>query len=217
MIGKKYALLLCLALAGCAKADTAGTATQAQHIPVPTDEADEGERAQIDATLSRIEELTRTLGKPHTFRSVPVVVTTSNQYTDHPAACVALGGEPQFILVKPGVFTEEAQIAPGNIESSLFRVLLHEIGHCYFHREHEEAQIEEAGRMIELTVNQQGVSGRIQFPYLDATVMVPENLTVPIALEKYYVAEILGLARAKTLDDLVPYAPLKYVDERDTQ
>lgn len=47
---------------------------------------------------------------------------------------------------------------------------------------------------------------------LDATVMVPETPTLPVALEKYYVAEILGLARAKRVEDLAAYAPVKLIN-----
>ena len=204
---------LILALAGCARDDSATKQTLA--IKVPADEADQGQRDQINASLAKIEGLTRALGQAHAFRSVPVIVTNDNHYTDHPAACVAVNRVPQFILVKPSVFDDEARMAPGEVESTLFRVLLHEIGHCYFLREHEQAEIEEPGRLVELSLKQRGVTAKVQFPSLDATVMVPENLSVPIALEKYYVAEILGLARAKTLQDFAPYAPLKYVDEPD--
>jgi hypothetical protein len=209
------ALALCLALFSCAKVEA--PLSQTPRIAPPADEAVAAERSQIDAMLSQIEAFTRLLGKPQSFRSVPVVVTTSNQYTNHAAACVAVSGAPQFILVKPSVFENEARISEGELESSLFRVLLHEIGHCYFHREHEAAEIGAPGQFVELAVKRKALTGKIQFPCLDATVMVPENLTVPIALEKYYVAEILGLARAKTLADLASYASLKYVDEPTPQ
>jgi hypothetical protein len=204
-------IALFLALAGCAKDDSARP--QSKSITAPEDQSDAAQRAQIDATLTKIEGLTSALGKPHTFRSVPIVVSTDTHYTDHPAACVALNRVPQFILVKPAVFEAEDRISPGGIDSTLFRVLLHEIGHCYFHREHEEEHISQPGRLVQLTVKQRGVTGKVDLPFLDATVMVPENLSVPIVLEKYYVAEILGVIRAKTLQDLAPYAPLKYVDE----
>jgi hypothetical protein len=203
-------IALLLAFTGCAKENSAATT---QSVTAPEDQADATQRAAIDATLTKIEAFTRILGKPHTFRSLPIVVTTDTHFTDHPAACVSVKGAAQFILVKPAVFEAEERIAPNKVDSTLFRILLHEIGHCYFHREHEEDHIAQPGRLVELTLNRQGVTSKVNVPFLDATVMVPENLSVPIALEKYYVAEILGVTRAKTLQDLAPYAPLKYVDE----
>jgi hypothetical protein len=205
----KSAWLLCglLGLASCAKDEAA------RRLPLPADEATSEERAAIDATLTRIEGLTVELGHPHAFRDLPVILTTDDRtYTDHPAGCVSVDGAPQFILVKRTVLLNEARIAEGGAESTLFRVLLHEIGHCYFHRSHEEAHISQDGEMIELTVGEDGAGSHLDYAVLDATVMVPETLTLPVALEKYYVAELLGLARAKSLEDLAPFAPsLKFV------
>ena len=48
---------------------------------------------------------------------------------------------------------------------------------------------------------------------IDSTVMVPEELLLPVALERYYVAEILNLARASRLEDLKPFAKVRYVRE----
>ncbi|MGZ3657257.1 MAG: hypothetical protein ACXVB9_02690 [Bdellovibrionota bacterium] len=212
--GKFSALALILFIGLCACSGGNDAKTQAKRLPLPTDEATSEERSQLDATLTQIEGITRDLGHPQTFRSIPVILTTDDHtYTDHPAGCVSSGGVPQFILVKRVVLENEARISEGQVESTLFRVLLHEIGHCYFSRQHEDAPIFEVGKNIELSVKRGNVGGKIQYPMLDATVMEPQNLTLPIALEKYYVSEILGMGRAKTLADLAAYAPLRYVAE----
>lgn len=204
MLRGKFCIILlasCLAFAGCARDGTRAKKAQLQR---PRDEASLEERAQINATVARIETLTKELGQPKTFRTLPIILSNEDSYTDHPAGCVSVeGGDPQFIVIKRSVFDKENDLAGAGVETSLFRVLLHEIGHCYFGRAHEEERLYTENMLIELGT----LEGEqpLVYPVLDVSVMVPESLTLPVALEKYYVAELLGISRAKKVEDFMPY------------
>jgi hypothetical protein len=188
-------------MAACSREDDA---KKNARLAPPADESTGEQRASMNSTLDRIEALTRELGQPRTFRDLPIVVTTANSYTDHPAACVSLAGKGQFILIKPSVFDDDAEVQAEGAEDELFRVLLHEIGHCYFNRQHEEDRLFAADKVVEISADGGGTA---TYPILDASIMVPEELTAPVALEKYYVAELLGIERAKTMEDLVGFVP----------
>ncbi len=206
-------LFLCvLALLSCtsqpSESTGAGAGTGAKStLVIPADEASAEERAEIESALREIESVAAELSAPRDFHRLPVIVTTAENFTDHPAACVSENGEGRFILLKPSVIEQEKEERKSGRHSALLRVLLHEIGHCYFGREHETAQIQSPGYVIEI----ESAAGPIYYHSLDVSVMVKESLVIPTPLERYYVAELLGLTRAESLADIAAFAPLKYL------
>jgi hypothetical protein len=198
-LDKRISALLFTALLVTACGHGGNGAAQPANLPVPTDEATPEQRAAIDATLSRIEGVTAELGHPHRFRAIPILVTTDNKYiTDAKGACVKVGTRPQFILVRPSVLKFELDQAPDSPTTSLFPVLLHEIGHCYFAREHDPALIRTDGSLISMT----RADGSVAQPFeaLEASVMHPEKTQMYVEFEHYYAAEVMGLVPNRTLE-----------------
>jgi hypothetical protein len=192
--------LLCLA---CAK-EREGDFVSAASVTVPADEATPEERERINATLDEIEALAGQLARPQSFRSLPVIVTTESMAESHRAgACYFENGRGKFILVNRVVLRQEERLRTVGLESTLFRVLLHEIGHCYFGREHLEEKISQKGRRLRFAPDRQ--ERRPVFEEFNVSSMESKTLLIPLALKKYYVAEILGLFRARSLEDLAAY------------
>jgi hypothetical protein len=170
------------------------------------------ERRIIDQNLSEIENLAAELGKPQRFRSIPIKVTEESMLEANRAGyCVIVNGSGSEINVNRRVLDEEKKMAAEGVEVTLFRVLLHEIGHCYLGRGHFNAKIEYRGRHFQWNRKDEG-KRPVHFPFLNVSSMEERTLIMPVALKRYYVAEILGLARATSVFDLRDYADISVVD-----
>ena len=200
-----FALLVAtLALSACAK-EKANDVVEAAELPVPADQATEKERAQIASTVKEIESIAGELARPQKFQGLPILVTTEDMLEAKRAgACYFERGKGKFILVNRAVFEEEERLSAGGLQTTLFRVLLHEIGHCYLGRHHLETKISGQGR--KLRYSREGRPARFQNEYFfsdyNVSSMESQSLLMPLALKRYYVAELLGLYRAATLDQL---------------
>lgn len=197
-----FFLLLLSVVTGCGDKRSQ---TDTQTLALPADETTADQKAMIEDTLAKIEATTASLGQPRSFRSIPVIVTTEKHYLNEAkGACVKLADRPQFILVSPEVLDFEQRLSPSSKASTLFPVLLHEIGHCYFQRSHDSTKISLAGSDISLTTKASRAEEVVGS--LDASVMTPETLVMERQLERYYVAEVMGLAKAHRLEDVNAYA-----------
>jgi hypothetical protein len=202
----RFFFFVLLFLSACGHKDAA-TPTD---IAVPADEATPAQRAQIDKTLSEIESITADLGRAATFRALPILVTKDRQYiTEARGACVRANGVPKFLLLRPEVVEFERGMAGNSKATSLFSALLHEIGHCYYGREHDNALIQLDRSHIWMKARQESEDYEENWASLDASVMSAEKLLMPRALERYYVAELIGLVPDRTLDAVALYAPPK--------
>lgn len=202
----RFASLLAIALLcfACAK-EKEGDFVNATSVTIPADESTPEERERINATLDEIEALAGQLARPQSFRSLPVIVTTESMADSHRAgACYFENGRGKFILVNRVVLRQEERLRTIGLESTLFRVLLHEIGHCYLGREHLEEKISQKGRRLRFAPDRH--DRRPVFEEFNVSSMESKTLLMPLALKKYYVAEILGLYRARSLDELAAYA-----------
>lgn len=196
-------LAVLLLLQSCAKSDDVVESPPA----MPADEATADERLRIQHTLDEIEGLAAALGRPQQFRSLPILVTTEDQNAAKRAgACFTVNGRGRYIIVNRNVLRQEEVLSAAGVENTLFRVVLHEIGHCYLGRDHMGDQIFQAGRRI----SWRRKGGEVGFPSLNVSSMEPHTLTMPNVLKKYYVAELLGLERATVLGDLATHASFAY-------
>jgi len=202
--------LLGIALFSCGGND----ATKIGQIAMPADEATDEERAQISQTVKEIEMISGSLGRPQSFDSVPILVTSeSTLAANRHGACVRENGAGKFILVNREVLNQEKRLVQEGSMTTLFRVILHEIGHCYFAREHFDEKIEARDKQI-MWNRKQKDRQPVYFSSLNVSSMEATSLQLPVALKSYYVAEILGLVRAANLSDLAPYAQFVFVDLR---
>lgn len=180
-------LLLLLLLMGC------GKKIIYTYPPVPENQASPIVKAEIDEELEKIQAEFAEIDVQVNLKSLPVVVA--------PLPFGVVGrcqyGEKDrgiYIILSPHLFIDQVMLpldAP-IFEKDFVRVLLHEIGHCYFRRQHEEpAYLEIPGQSFELQTEN-------AFALLDKipTSLMPAESAyrMPKALRKYYVAEIAGKA-----------------------
>ena len=211
----KFALLACLAFSSlsafsCAKLKGDETVKVSQLV-VPPDEATPEERAMLDKTLTEIEKLTGEVGRAQSFRALPVLVTTeSPKETLRYAACYSEEGRGRFITVNRFVLEKEKYFAAGSEESTLFQVLLHEIGHCYFGRTHDDTQI--SLHKLRAVLKEGNVERGLALRSLNSSAMHSKNLMVISHLKRYYVAEIIGLVPAPDLPAVSRYTNYTFVE-----
>lgn len=211
-----FAILLIL-LAGCGE-DRNGLSRDPRLANL-TDEATPQERDDIMSTLSKIESFTKEVGAARSFRSLPIVVTTRSDLseTDYVGLCEQdSSGRGVKIILKREVIDQSREPVEG-ISTALFTTLLHEIGHCYFRREHECKYLEKKG--FDLQFKWKTLAGHerlFRFGALPKSVMrgiCERDTSLPEGLEKYYVGEIIGKHRAETLDQLKAFSEFEIVPE----
>lgn len=204
--------LACGLAAGCAK-ERPKDQVNAASVPVPADQATAEERKQIEDTIAEIETLAGELARPQAFRRLPVLVTTEDmQDTKRAGACFLENGKGKFILVNRVVLRQEEWLSKVGLQSTLFRVLLHEIGHCYFARDHLEDRVTRVkGRRLRFAPNERRLRPELE-DFLVSS-MESQSLLMPLALKKYYVAELLGLYRARSLAELAEYTGAETIHE----
>lgn len=205
-----------LAIACC----TACTASTRNALPVPTNEATKLEEDRIDLTLQEIEQISADLGRPRKFRSLPIVVTSEDPIaTNRLGFCSSLGfGDNGFISINRAVLKDDTE---RNRLDYLFGVLLHEIGHCYFNRIHEDTVVQKPGFRFEVEVTD-SVGGTTL--YLDAfpvSIMnvagdsASEMIRVPSAFKRYYVAEIMGIERLESVGEVEKFPGVRLIPKSE--
>lgn len=182
---------------------------------VPGDEATPEQREQVEALRGELEADFAAAGSATNLDRVPVVVADlGDRYV---GACYKDDkGRPLAIAIHPRALS--FQVPAGHL-SLAYVTFLHEVGHCYFNRVHEDANISQAGTMATLKAAEGIEDGRDRkFMRLRATVMNDTNHeAIPEGLRGYYVAEILGQARAHDWQGLSPFATLQIETLADPQ
>lgn len=113
-------------------------------------------------------------------------------------------GERRGIALHHKLFNET--IETEDTYGLLYKVLLHEIGHCFFDREHDETFYSLPGYVMLIEL-QQGVIERRST--LSVTLMSEFGwYQVPKLLWPYYVKEIVGIDRIISWQDILPYTKI---------
>ena len=110
-------------------------------------------------------------------------------------------GERRGIALHHKLFVEviESEDAYG----LLYKVLLHEIGHCFFDRDHDETYYSLPGYVMLIELQEGKIERRST---LSVTLMSELGwYRVPKLLWPYYVKEIAGIDRIITWQDILPY------------
>lgn len=167
---------------------------------LPHDEATPEERSQVNAELTRLEQEARAAGHDLNLKRIPVLITADGAGDLEPFAgkCArSLKGRPIFIQLDRSILQRPVE---DGVSSLLRSVLLHEIGHCYFDREHDDTVLAEKGSFV----NWKTATGNHALPDLPASMMNADANygLVPKSLESYYLREILSGARVNSLAEL---------------
>ncbi len=211
-------LLASFAVFSCAKLKSPET-KKVSHLVVPADEATLEEGEAIEKNLAEIERLASELGRPQSFHPLPVLVTTEDfKDSERLAACYSEEGRGRFILINRVVFENEHRLRKEAKMSTLFHVLLHEIGHCYFARAHSDKEIDLKKHKVRVKIptDNSNLSELHEVPLLslNSSAMHTKNMFMIMDLRKFYVAEIIGLVPTPGVDSLMVFSNLDIV-ERD--
>ncbi len=198
-----------LLLLGC------GKKTVYTYPSAPANEATPEMKSEINEELTKLEQEFSEFGVKINLHELPVVVASLPfgvvgrcQYGRKNAGI--------FIVLSPLNF-QKPEFAPLDdhlFEKEFVRVLLHEIGHCYFGRQHETATyLESPGNSFEL--HHEGTS--VVFDKIPRSLMPAESpYRLPKALRKYYISEIAGKAELTSPTVLETFTDFQVVsNERD--
>lgn len=182
-------LLLLVLLISC------GRKTVYTYPPMPKDQASPEVKAEIDGEIAQLQKEFDSLNVKIDLQKLPIVVS------DLPFGVV---GRCQFgkkntgayIILSPQLFPKPNDFVPLDAhlyEKDFVRVLIHEIGHCYFKRMHEKpAFLESPGNHYEL--EHEGTTVFVN--RIPRSVMPEEAIDrMPKALRLYYLAEVAGKSR----------------------
>ena len=182
----KFFLLFTLLL-GC------GKKTIYTNPPMPENQASTVVQSEIDEELDRLEVDFKALDIEINLRQMPVVVS--------PLPFGVVGrcqygkdNKGIFIILSPALFPADGFRPMDSFlfEKEFVKVLIHEIGHCYFRRMHEEPQyLAIPGSSFELRHE----DGNVIFDKIPTSVMPAESTyRLPRTLRNYYLSELAGKA-----------------------
>lgn len=163
--------------------------------PMPANEASPETQEMIHAELLRLQKDFSELNVNVNLTRLPVVV--SNLPFGVVGRCqYKQKSDGAYIILSPSLFWENTDLPTPDaflFEKEFVRVLIHEIGHCYFHRKHEEPKwIEAPGHSIELIAE----GGTITYDRIPRSLMPAEsNFRLPKNLRKYYLEELVHRVR----------------------
>ena len=182
----KFLFLLTLLL-GC------GKKTILTNPPLPENQASTAVQGEIEEELIRLEEDFKSIEINLDLNQMPVIVSPL------PFGVVGrcqYGKDNQgiFIILSPTLFPADGYRPLDSFlfEKEFVKVLIHEIGHCYFKRMHEEPLfLEIPGSSFEL----RQADGNVIFDKIPKSVMPAESTyRMPKALRNYYLSELAGKA-----------------------
>jgi hypothetical protein len=176
----------------------------------PQSQASSALKADIDDELTKLEDDFRDINVNVDLKRLPVVIAPLPfgvvgrcQYGHRKSGI--------FIILSPVLFPGDNFESENDLyEKEFVRVLLHEIGHCYFGRKHEApAFLEIPGSAFEF--DQNGMT--VRFDKIPRSLMPAQSFyKMPKVLRKYYVAEIAGKAQLADLTVLGRYAQFRIVN-----
>lgn len=169
---------------------------------------------QIDEALKMFEQDFKESGILINLHRLPVIVgKIKNRGECH----YDKNNKPRAIVLNRNLFPSKDSAL---IEATFVQVLLHEIGHCYFDRQHKKTSgISTNGKTIALPTEAY-VPGWgadrviIHDKGLAVSIMeTPFKSILPKALRKYYVAELAGKDKARTIEDLKKYTDYDVLED----
>lgn len=174
---------------------------QANSIVLPGNQASGAEADLLSEALDIIQGEFDAQNVSVNIRSLPYHV--SDLRPELAGYCMYKKGNPVGIVLNKHIFHNWIVETDADY-GVLYNVLLHEIGHCYFDRAHDNSEFAIAGHEMHITyalnVSPLVVTG------VKKTVMADRAWPfIPKTLWPYYVKEIAGLERISVLQDLENY------------
>lgn len=208
-------ILFLFAGIGCANDDSSHSVQEPiQNAEAVQDEASSNERQMLEETMQLIQGYATEWGVTMDLNRIPIVVTSKRLDLNASSQCVYRGNVGIKMLVQKQFFTERVYEKDTGYASPLFNLLVHEIGHCYMMRKHEDALLRKTGYKAQFVIESNKGNEKAQYYSVQASMMHNQYFRMPRLLERYYVGEIFGKFRAKSLDDLQKYYSFELVQDR---
>lgn len=186
VLSNLMAICLLATLFGCGPTSQPSAEPEA----MPIDESTPTERKLIESKIKEISDIAEKLGYKEGFTEVPVYVTSADLKLT--AYCRTDGSRRGQVIV----LTRKALSSGRKHYDKLFGILLHEIGHCYFSRDHETRKLKIDQKKFVIQVKDNNKKKKISGRALPTSMMYTGPGSLQFLdnpeLKKYYVAEILG-------------------------
>jgi hypothetical protein len=182
----------------------------------PEDISSVEEKSILSDVISELEDTFADIGKPLDLSRIPIIIT--NTLPLGTAGRCAQDSDSSTILINKNIFDDYDKNSKSI--SSLWSVLAHEIGHCYFGRAHTEKDIAAPNtKKFKNIYSILSGSSYYCFPnYRDTwsgTLMYEDYriFVVPNSLKKFYIEELVGTITSPTLEDILKSPDVSLVDE----
>lgn len=175
---------------------------------MPKDESTPEERVEIDKIIKQISAQAAIGGKIVTFDLIPIFVTTEDMETNKRQGYCQRdeNGKGQYIVINRKVFERDKE---KQTNKPLFSTILHEIGHCYYAREHERDTLVFPGCNFMLEADEPNYYS--YWNYIPKSVMFVDSqdghefspaVVEHKALQEYFISEILSDLSFNTIENL---------------
>lgn len=185
-------------------------------IHIPKDEATSSEKRHLQQIKSEIVKLFKQEGVHLDLNDVPIVVSSEN-LEGNAGLCVRDGdGAPVYMQLSPLLLSRSrSDLHSSAVEEPGFIILLHEIGHCYFGREHDPAKLRAEDHLMVFTEKTSGGPSTLALTHLPVSIMAEDyDSLLPNSLKIYYVRELLGRDRFTHAKDLLRYSDVELIRTR---
>lgn len=166
------------------------------------------EKQQIAQALETIQAELDASGVKKDVSSVPVYVANIADPKVQGQCFRNRKGKPMAIVLRRSLMQQVS--TDENLLPWYYTVLLHEIGHCHFGREHENEILQNTGHeMLFTNLSTDHKSSQYRMSYIAPSVMNLNGDKMLLKdLNSYFVREIAGLERIQSWGDLERYTPL---------
>lgn len=173
-------------------------------IVLPANQATAEESEILSAALVKIQSDFDEAGVRVKLRSIPYRVATLERSVA--GYCMYRGdGSPVGIVINKNVFRDWETETPTHY-GLIYKVLLHEIGHCFFHRAHDDDIFEIPWGLLFLKGPDDEFHNE---EYIELSAMKDGGKAqIARSLWPYYIREVAGLDRLNSLEDLLAYAEI---------
>ena len=199
----KHLLTVVLLVAGCGR-------DKGHTLLLPTDLTTPQERQKITSALAIIQKELDANGIDKRVNSIPIMVAELEDPNVRGRCYRNLQGEALGIVLTRALVADDSY--DENLYPWYFTVLLHEIGHCFFSREHEHELVQFSDENLVFPNVTGGPQKSLEYTmaWLSPSVMSTRGDRMMLKqLAPYYIREIAGLDRVHRWEDLMPYAQVE--------
>jgi hypothetical protein len=176
---------------------------------VPASTASNWQQKEISTTLAEIQNFADELGLGKNFKSFPIVIVDSFPGPNEVLAYCQQDedGAGVYIGILKSTMYDYIDRSDNNYNSFLYMLLVHEFGHCFYQRQHDESTIAFPGMHVFFRTRffppeYISIGSEIPVSVMTHTPRPETSHFLPDGVKKYYLAEVAGLTRWQTLMDV---------------